>query len=364
MKVVVGMSGGVDSAVSAYILKEKGYEVHGIWIRMTENEKEMQDAKRVADYLQIPFAVVDRREFFLNNIKCYFIDAYRNAQTPNPCVQCNPSVKWNAMLTYADEIGAEYVATGHYARIGRLFNGRLTICNSATAEKDQTYVLCRLTQAMLFRTLMPLGEYTKTEVRNIASKVGIPVADKSDSQDICFIPDGDYYGFLQRECPEKLHGAGEFVNEAGTVLGKHKGIEGYTIGQRKGLGVAVGHPVYVKKLLPEENKILLSEEDVFDSEMFVTDVHFVGMERNEITDDIEFNVRVRYAHKGTRGTVRFLSGDVLQVTFEQPVRAITPGQAAVFDLDGSVMFSGRILGNTDHESDESKGSDGNQATLA
>ena len=346
MKVVVGLSGGVDSAVTAYLLKNQGYEVHCIYVRMMDDDSESSDAKAVAELLELPFEVVDYRDQFENSVISNFIDEYTSGRTPNPCIICNRDSKWRAMLDFADEVGAEYVATGHYARIDKLNNGRFTISNSESAEKDQTYVLCRLTQNMLSRTLMPLGDYTKDRVRAIAEEIGLNVAGKPDSQDICFIPDNDHYKFLSAKSPDKVHSEGNFINEAGEVIGVHKGIEAYTIGQRKGLNIAMGHPVYVSSISAENNTVTISDIDVYSSEMSVSDISEMGMMLSEITDDIIFNVRVRYAHRGEMAHVTLYKKEnatcMLQVTFDNPVRAIAPGQTAVFYIDGKIMFSGTI----------------------
>lgn len=343
MKAVVGLSGGVDSAVTAYLLKNQGYEVYCVFVRMMEPDSEKSDAEAVADLLGLPFEVIDYRDIFRNCIMNDFINEYTSGRTPNPCIVCNRDSKWSAMLEYADKIGTEYVATGHYARIDSLDNGRFTISNSKSAQKDQTYVLCRLTQEMLKKTLMPLGEYTKDEVRNIAKQIGLNVASKPDSQDICFIPDNDHFRFLSDNASERMHGEGDFVNANGMILGKHKGIEAYTIGQRKGLNIALGHPVYVSAIDASTNTVTLSDTDVYSDEMTVNNISEMGIKLSEIAPDNEFNVRVRYAHKGELATVSLQNDGTVFVKFKKPVRAIAPGQAAVFYIDGKIMFAGTII---------------------
>lgn len=346
MKVVVGLSGGVDSAVTAFLLKEKGIDVHCIYVRMMNDDRESSDAKAVADLLGLPFEILDYRENFEKCIIGNFVDEYTSGRTPNPCIICNRDSKWKAMLDFAEGIGAQYVATGHYARIEKLENGRFSISNSESVGKDQTYVLCRLSQEMLSKTIMPLGDYTKDKVRMIAKEIGLSIAGKPDSQDICFIPDNDHYKFLTAKSPMRVHGAGDFVSEAGEVIGRHKGIEAYTVGQRKGLNIAMGHPVYVSSINAKNNTVTLSDTDVYSSVMFVSDISEMGMCLDEITNDIKFYVRVRYAHRGETACVEVLKNEnatcTLQVTFDNPVRAIAPGQAAVFYLNGKIMFAGTI----------------------
>lgn len=342
MKVVVGISGGVDSAVTAYILKKQGYDVHCVYIRMMDDDSEKSDASEAADLLSLPFTELDIRDRFEKCVINNFIDEYIDGRTPNPCIICNRDSKWRAMLDFADEIGAEYVATGHYAKIEKLENGRYTIRNSKSTEKDQTYVLCRLSQEMLNRTLMPLGDYTKDEVRAIAEDLGLNVAAKPDSQDICFIPDNNHFRFLMENASERMHGPGMFINEEGREIGAHKGIEAYTIGQRKGLNIALGHPVYVSAIDAKTNRVTLSDTDVYSDTMTVCDINEMGMKICEVTLSHEFNVRVRYAHRGESACVE-VRDDKLLVKFKKPVRAIAPGQAAVFYIDGKIMFSGTIL---------------------
>ena len=247
-KVVVGMSGGVDSSVAAYLLKEQGYDVIGVTMQIWQDEDEfvqeesggccglsaVDDARRVADRLGIPYYVMNFKQEFKKNVMDYFTAEYLKGRTPNPCIACNRYVKWEALLNRSLAIGADYIATGHYARIEQLSNGRYAIKNSVTAVKDQTYALYNLTQEQLSHTLMPVGAYHKDEIRKIAEEIGLMVAHKKDSQEICFISDNDYAGFIDRECGDQVPPPGNFVLTDGTVVGKHKGITHYTIGQRKG----------------------------------------------------------------------------------------------------------------------------------
>ena len=335
-KVVVGLSGGVDSSVTAYLLKKQGFEVIGMTMRQFKEETFSDDARRVAEALSIESRIIDMSDLFENKICKSFIEKYENAKTPNPCTMCNPLIKWVALTTLADEVGAYYVATGHYANID-LINGRYAIKNAKTATKDQTYALCNLSQEQLARTLMPLGEYEKSQVREIAREAGIPVADKADSQDICFIPDGDYAGFIERYTGKKPK-KGLFVDKNGNKLGEHQGIINYTIGQRKGLNLSLGHPVFVTKIDSEKNQVVIGEnEDLFTTECFVNSVKLMSGSEDELPKRLLG--KVRYAHKGTMCTLEKVADDLYKVSFEEPVRAITYGQTAVF-YDGDYVFAG------------------------
>lgn len=355
-KVVVGMSGGVDSSVAAFLLKEQGYDVIGVTMQIWQDEEQaameenggccglsaVDDARRVAQKLDIPYYVMNFKHEFKECVMDNFVEEYLHGRTPNPCIVCNRKIKWEALLQRSREIGADFLATGHYARIDQLANGRFAIRNSVTARKDQTYALYNLTQDQLKHTLLPVGAYEKDEIRKIAVEAGLPVAHKPDSQDICFVPDGDYGAFLERQVPDRLPGAGNFVLTDGTVIGKHKGITHYTIGQRKGLGIAMGHPVFVCDIRPETNEVVIGEnEDIFKTELICDRLNFMTIEK--LTDKIEAMAKVRYAHAGERCTVEPLGEDKAKVTFEKPVRAITPGQAVVFYDGEYVMGGGTIL---------------------
>ena len=344
-KVIVGLSGGVDSSVAAYVLMKQGYEVIGVtmhvWGDISENLA-VKDAKKVADHLGIPHHVIDFTKEFKEKVVDYFIGEYMAGRTPNPCNMCNRFVKWEALLDRAKDFDAEYVATGHYARIKQLENGRLVVMNSATAVKDQTYALNQLRQDQLAHTIMPIGQYSKDEIRQIAKDAGIPVADKPDSQDICFIPDGNYKAFLEKYADRKLPAEGNFVNEAGEILGKHKGITNYTVGQRKGLGIALGKPVFVSAIKPETNEVVISDTgDVFARELYCNHLNFMAVE--DLTEPTEVIAKIRYAHKGSPCTIEKVGEDTVKCTFHEDVRAITPGQSVVFYRDNYVFGGGIII---------------------
>ena len=337
-KVVVGLSGGVDSSVAAYLLKEQGYEVIGVNLNVGQGEQ--KDAKAVAKHLGIEYREYDYREEFKREIMAYFIDEYAAGRTPNPCNMCNRKIKWKCLLEAANELSAEYIATGHYARIDKLEGDRYAVCNSVTATKDQTYALCNLTQEQLSRTIMPIGAYEKDKIRQIAVSIGLPVANKADSQDICFIPDGDYARFI-REMGNLNIEPGEFVDKSGNVLGTHKGITDYTIGQRKGLNLAMGHPVFVVDIDVDQNRVVIGEsEDLFTTRVIAKDFNYMAVGKMEPGD--EFIGKIRYAHKGTKCTVINQTEDMVEIEFAEPVRAITPGQNLVL-YKGEYVAGGGVI---------------------
>lgn len=342
-KIAVGLSGGVDSSVAAYLLKKEGYEVVGVTMNIWSEEKTLavEDAKKVAEFLGIEHVVLDFREQFKEHVMKYFIDEYLHGRTPNPCNICNKYVKWEALLSAVKEMGVDYVATGHYSRILELENGRYALRVSKTSAKDQTYALCNLTQEQLKYTRMPLGDYTKDEVRAIAKEIGIPVANKPDSQEICFIPDNDYAGFIDREMKGKVPPKGNFVTKDGVVLGEHKGIIHYTIGQRKGLNLSMGHPVFVCEIRPETNEVVIGEaEDVFTTTVYFDNINYMGV--GEFNDGDEFVGKIRYAHKGEKCRVYNMPNGGAKCEFLTPVRASTPGQALVLYRDDYVAAGGVI----------------------
>ncbi len=355
-KVVVGMSGGVDSSVAAYLLKEQGYDVIGVTMQIWQNDKErlieenagccglsaVDDARSVAQMLDIPYYVLNFREEFRACVIKPFVEEYLHARTPNPCILCNRYVKWEALLRRSMELGADYIATGHYARIKQLANGRYVIQNSVTAEKDQTYALYGLTQEQLSHTLMPVGDYTKQEIREIAAELGLDVASKPDSQDICFVPDNDYAAVVEREAAGKLPPVGNFVLADGTILGQHKGIIHYTIGQRKGLNLAMGYPVFVTEIRPDTNEVVIgSNQDVFTDSLRCEHLNFMAVE--DIDEPVEVMAKIRYSHAGALCTMKKNQIGQIECRFREPVRAVTPGQAVVFYQNDYVFGGGTII---------------------
>lgn len=353
-KVVVGMSGGVDSSVAAYLLKEQGYDVIGVTMQIWQDESQEQiednggccgitavdDARRVAMQLDIPYYVMNFKNEFKKNVIDYFTDEYIHGRTPNPCIACNRHVKWESLLKRSLEIGADCIATGHYARIAQLENGRYAIRNSVTAKKDQTYALYNLTQEQLSHTLMPVGDYNKDEIRAIAEKIGIQVAHKPDSMEICFVPDNDYAGFITRETGY-VSRPGNFVDLHGNILGTHKGIIHYTVGQRKGLGLAMGHPVFVVAIRPETNEVVIGEnDDVFSPKLYANNINLMSVDK--IEEPIRARAKIRYSHEGADCTIRMADDGLLECVFDEKQRAVTPGQALVI-YDGDYVLGGGTI---------------------
>ncbi len=355
-KVVVGMSGGVDSSVAAYLLQEQGYEVIGVTMQVWQDEEyqlqaqqggccglsAVEDARRVAQVLGIPYYVMNFKREFKENVMDYFVEEYLRGRTPNPCIACNRYVKWESLLRRSLELGADYIATGHYARVDRLNNGRYAIKNSVTAQKDQTYALYNLTQEQLAHTLMPVGEYTKEEIRQIALRQGLPVAHKPDSQEICFIPDHDYAAFIDREAADRVPPPGNFVTEDGRVLGRHKGITHYTVGQRRGLELAMGRRVFVTRIRPQTNEVVVGDnEDTFTRQVLCNQVNYMAVEN--LTEPKRIMAKIRYNHGGAPCVIEKQPDGKVLCSFEQPVRASTPGQAVVFYEGEYVLGGGTIL---------------------
>lgn len=341
-KIVIGMSGGVDSSVAAYLLKEQGYEVIGVTMQTgSVSEETLKDASAVAEKLGISHHVADFRQEFARSVLEHFSGSYLSGRTPNPCIVCNRFVKWEALLNAAQKLGAQRIATGHYTKPVRLPNGRYTLERTENG-KDQTYVLYALTQEALSRTIMPLAQYNKEEVRGLAGRLGLSVAQKPDSQEICFIPDHDYVKFLRERTGLEMQ-PGWFVDSNGNRLGRHQGLWNYTVGQRKGLGVALGKPVFVIRLCPQTNEVVLGDnEEVFAAGMIVEEMNYMAVEEGHTGETIRLEGQIRYSHQPAPGTLEIQSGNTALFWFDTPQRAVTPGQGAVFYENGHIWAGGTI----------------------
>lgn len=353
-KALVAMSGGVDSSVVAYLTTKMGYEAMGITLRLYDNDdveenQEMacctsdniRDARDVCDKLNIPYYVYNFKDSFDENVIKRFINAYENGSTPNPCVDCNRYIKFEKLINRAEELDYDYVITGHYATVEYdKSSGRFLLKKAKDISKDQSYVLYSLTQRQLSRTVLPLGDYTKEKVRKIADELGFVNAKKQDSQDICFVPNGDYAEFIERYTG-KTYPCGDFVDKSGNILGKHKGIIRYTVGQRKGLGLALPKPMYVKEKLLAENKVVLCYNDeLFSKELYATDINLISCEK--IEKQMRVKARVRYNQAEKSATVEQLDDNTLHIVFDEPQRAISKGQAVVM-YDGDYVVGGGTI---------------------
>jgi len=355
---LVAMSGGIDSTVTALLLHQEGYEVVGITMKTWDyassgggkketgccNLDSFNDARQAAVEHGFAHYILDIRDEFGDFVVENFVEEYLAGRTPNPCVLCNTHIKWRALLKRADALGCEFIATGHYAKIRKHENNRYVISKAVDNTKDQSYVLWGLQQDLLSRTLLPLGGFRKTEIRKMAEDFGYPaLAKKAESYEICFVPDNDYRGFLKRRVPglsEKVAG-GEFVNEQGEVLGQHEGYPFYTIGQRKGLGIALGYPVFVTGIDKENNRVVLGvDEDLMKNAMTVDQLRLMKYGSLE-GRQLETSTKIRYKDAGAPAQITQL-GDEMHVRFHQPVSAITPGQAAVFYEGDDVIGGGWI----------------------
>jgi tRNA-uridine 2-sulfurtransferase len=352
-RVVVGMSGGVDSSAAAALLLEQGYDVVGmtlkLWPQDCVNRAEdkccgpqaVTDARSVAHKLDIPYYLVDEADDFQKQVINYFAEEYRAGRTPNPCVMCNEKLKFGTLISRARKLGAEYIATGHFARVEKNpADGRMLLKRGRDSRKDQSYFLFSLRQEQLARTLFPLGELTKTDTRDVARQCELKTADKAESMEICFVPDKDYGRFLQQANLVQKH-RGDIVNLHGHVLGQHEGIEFYTIGQRKGLGLTSPRPLYVIELDAANNRVVVGDESALDRDEFAVErCNWIPFDSPPETQEV--TVKIRYNHPGTPATVTVRPNGGAQVKLHEPQRAITPGQACVFYQDDLVVGGGWI----------------------
>ena len=354
-KALIAMSGGVDSAVAACLMKEQGYECVGATMRLFQNEDagipreqtccsadDVADARSVAAELGIPHYVFNFSERFAKDVIGRFISAYEAGQTPNPCIDCNRYQKFDQLYHRAAELGCDHVVTGHYARVEQdPQTGRFLLKKAVDPAKDQSYVLYSLSQEQLSHTLFPLGGFRKPEVRALAAQRGFVNAEKHDSQDICFVPDGDYAAFITRYSG-KIFPEGNFVDRSGKVLGRHKGIVHYTVGQRKGLGLALPEPLYVCRICPEENTVVLGRnEDLFTTDLTAHGINLISVP--DLSVPMRVKAKIRYRQPEQWATVMQTGKDELHVVFDEPQRAITPGQAVVL-YDGDTVVGGGTIG--------------------
>jgi len=367
MKIAVAMSGGVDSSAAAAILKEQGHELVGftmqLWnqrrgISVDENGDplpsrccsldDVYDARRVAEELGVPFYVLNLEDDFERDVVQPFVHSYLSGETPIPCVSCNSRLKFASLDRLAESLGCEKVATGHYARVEfDEASGRYRLLRGRNLQKDQSYFLWELTQPQLSRSLFPLGEMSKPEVRDVAREHSLAVADKSESQEICFVPDGNYAGFIDRylkaeDAENRLPGEGEIVSATGEVVGHHTGIHRYTIGQRRGIGIAAERPLYVIGIDAPQNRVVVGEQDdLLQREFIAARVNWIAFD--DPTASVRAEVRVRYRHTPASATITSLQNGRARVFFDEPQRAITPGQATVFYRGDEVLGGGWIV---------------------
>lgn len=353
-KALVAMSGGVDSSVAALLTYEKGYECMGCTMRLYENDmigedlfgtccslKDTQDARAVCEKIGIPYNIYHYEVEFRDKVIEPFVCSYEKGETPNPCIRCNKYLKFDSLYNKGRELGYDYIVTGHYARIEER-DGHFYLLKAKDLNKDQSYVLYDLTEEQLSHTLFPLGDFTKGEVREMADEHEFVTSHKSESQDICFVPDGDYAGMIRRY-RNKDYPKGDFVDKDGNVLGQHDGIIGYTIGQRRGLGIPADRRLYVTKLDVPNNRVILADnEDLFTTDFTIRDFHWITGDLPQ--GDIRCSAKIRYKHKEQPATITPLPNGRAKVSFDEPQRAITPGQSCVL-YDGDIVLGGGIIEN-------------------
>ncbi|KJS83909.1 MAG: thiouridylase [Peptococcaceae bacterium BICA1-8] len=353
--VVVGMSGGVDSSVAAYLLKEEGYNVIGVTMQIWPVEEDVErvggccslsavnDARRVADKLEIPFYVMNFRDLFEIEVIDYFTNEYLQGRTPNPCIACNKKIKFEGFLTKAKKLGADYIATGHYANL--LFDNikkRFVLKKAIDTMKDQTYALYNFTQEQMAHTLLPLGNYEKPQIREIAASIGLRVANKPDSQEICFVTDNNYKNFIENRVGQGHFKPGPFLDTQGNRIGTHEGLPNYTIGQRKGLGLALGYPVYVVKIDVEKNTVIVGKDnEVFQKKLIADQNNYILYEN--LHDEIQIEAKIRYSAIPAKAILKPLNKEKVLVEFAEAQRAITPGQAVVYYQGDCVVGGGTIV---------------------
>lgn len=348
------MSGGVDSSVAALLLKEQGMEVIGISMKTHETPEgdnrtkgtcctahDINDARRVCQVLDIPFYPMNFTDEFREKVIENFGKEYSLGRTPNPCIQCNDQLKFSALLQEARKLGAYYLATGHYAQKSRDRYGKYHLLRATDRAKDQSYFLFNLGQEQLEHVLFPIGKYSKDEIREFARGAQLKTADKPESQEICFVPNNDYAEFIVNELPQYKGQKGHFVDEAGNILGEHQGIHAYTVGQRRGLGVATGERVYVSEIRPEDNSIVLGDwETLKKPELLAKNVRWVH--REAVTSGMPIEVKLRHRHPGAPATLWLLDDQTVRVEFQEAQAMVTPGQAAVFYAGDEVLGGGFI----------------------
>ena len=357
-KVVVAMSGGVDSSVAAVLLKKQGYDVIGITMKLWDFEQvggninhesgccsldSFNDARMICTELGIPHYILNFSAEFHQHVVKDFIDEYLSGRTPNPCVRCNTKIKWQTLLEKSEELGADYIATGHYAQVK--FNDsskRFELYRGNDNNKDQSYALWGLTQNSLKKTLFPIGSFSKPQIRKLAKQYNLRTANKSESQEICFIPDNNYHRLLKSVKPETENLInGKMVNTTGEVVGKHEGYPFYTIGQRKGLGGGFSEPMYVIDIKSEENEVVVGKiEELYHKEFLVEDYNLISF--SKLTNPVKADIKIRYNDDGHPGTIYPQNNHLLKIEFDEPQKSITPGQSAVF-FDGNMVLGGGII---------------------